>query len=165
MQGGHPTLRAGGLVLGASFVVVGLVAFLPASTLVLDQSCEPGPVGRLKSAARGRAFWERQLEYLDEKIAWYVAGPERRARIEEELAPPLADVDRLLAREEKRLEALYERYPVLRASPEALDAAESRARAEVREAAALEADLERMRKQIIRRLRACRREIEGRLSR
>ena len=104
-------------IAGAALVAL-LLAFAtlrPASKLLINDSCElDGPVAKLKSIAQGRAFWERQREYLESQIAWL---PERQAQIDKFQAEAYLKTDELLKKHDQRMEKLYERYPAIRPPP------------------------------------------------
>jgi hypothetical protein len=155
-------------ILGALLVAAALAvaALRPASELMVDHSCElDSPVGKLKSFAQGRAFWEGQIEHLEREIAWYASAPKRQARLDKSLAPILANADRALAENRETMEKLYEQHPDLRPSAEQQAAGELRAQADALERADLNIRLDQMRQQVIRQLQDCRPAIEARLSR
>ncbi len=144
-------LILGGLLVA---VAVAVAALWSPRELVVNYACEPeGLLAKLKSVAQGRVFWERQSHYLEREIAWYIAAPERQARIEEKVAP---DLKRLLSEQRQTMKQLYDQYPDLRPSPTEQVAEQLHAQADAMERAEFHAMLEQMRTETIRRLQDCR---------
>jgi len=131
-------------------------AYLPTERLLLDRSCElDGAFAKLKAAAQGRSFWERQLRALEVEID---------RRVNE--TPLQEEMQRILAEHEALVEEYSKRYPELRTQTRAPSAADQlRAQADALDEAEMHAWLEESRREDIEELRRCVAILTTRLSR
>jgi hypothetical protein len=88
-------------------LVTAVVATTSQHELALTADCSPdGLTPKLRAVAQGRRFWRGQLDYLDERVAWVEAGPQRQAEAAEMRAARRA-------REELQRQAAARKHPEL----------------------------------------------------
>ncbi len=146
------TARQKTILVFAAACALGSFALLriPGEFVLDDDNCRPiGLLNSVRARIRGSAFWKDQLRQLEREIEWQHTLPERLAAAQRELAPVLAESQRML-------DSMSEEYPELRPSKSQRLADSLRARADSIEHKERERLIEEYRIRRIDALQGCR---------
>ncbi len=147
------------LVLAAASALASFALLrIPGEFVLDDDNCRPiGLLNNVRARIRGSAFWKDQLRELEREIEWEATLPERLAAVRRELAPVLAESQRML-------DSMSREYPELRPSESQRLADSLRARADSIEHGEWEQLIEEYRIRRIDALQGCRARLVERLA-